>query len=298
LSIRDLAIEHSLSGSQTYRIIKEEMNGLPDNTWLTLKYCNRFCGILVIDGKFVKVRGYPKKIPFVYGIDYLTHDIPIGVLVPSESTEAFKKLFRLLKTVNYPLRIVVCDDVISSLKPALIYYYPKAKIQLCHTHYLENIRQKLNVRTSQYHVKFFNELKKHLFDEHKELKKLSTILRGFIIGSAKEDIVRQEIIMEIWNRRRNLFAYKKIQDCPNDTNLIELFNSHLNSRLKSIKGFKSFESASRWLNAYLIRRRTRPFTSCEGKFAKLNHKSSLEMTIKKQAEWPDICGIKAPKREQ
>ena len=91
---------------------------------------------------------------------------------------------------------------------------------------------------------------------------------------------------------------KKIPNCPNDTNLIELFNSHLNARLKSIKGFKSFESANRWLNAYLIRRRTRPFTSCEGKFAKLNHKCSLEMTIKKQAKWPDICGKSAPKRKQ
>jgi len=93
LSIRDLAIEHNLSGSQVYRRVKKEMNSLPDNTWLTLKYCNRFCGILVVDGKFVKVRGYQKKIPFIYGIDYLTHDIPVGILIPSESTEAFKKVF-------------------------------------------------------------------------------------------------------------------------------------------------------------------------------------------------------------
>ena len=281
-----------------YKRIKKEMNNLPDNTWLTHKYCNRFCGALVVDGKFVKVRGYLKKIPFVYGIDYLTHDIPVGVLMPSESTEAFRKLFRLLKTINYPLRVVVCDDVISSLKPALNYYYPKARIQLCHTHYLENIRQKLNTRTLQYHVKFFNSLKENLFEEHEELKNLSTVLRDFVIGSAKEDIVRQDIIMDIWKRRENLFVYKKIPNCPNDTNLIELFNSHLNARLKSIKGFKSFESANRWLNAYLIRRRTRPFTSCGGKFAKLNHKCSLEMTIKKQAKWPDICGKSAPKRKQ
>jgi len=281
-----------------YKRLKKEMNDLPDNTWLTHKYCNRSCGALVVDGKFVKVRGYQKKIPFIYGIDYLTHDIPVGVLVPSENSEAFKKLFRLLKTVNYPLRVVICDDVISSLKPALNYYYPKAKIQLCHTHYLENIRQKLNVRTSQYHARFFDDLKKRLFDEHKELKKLSIILRSFIVGSAKEDIVRQKIIMDTWERRKNLFAYKKIPNCPNDTNLIELFNSHLNARLKSIKGFKSFESANRWLNAYLIRRRTRPFTGCEGRFAKLNHKCSLEMTIKKQASMPEIYEKYQLKRKQ
>ena len=88
------------------------MDSLPDNTWLTAKYCNRFCGILVVDGKYVKVRGYKQKIPFIYGIDYLTHDIPVGVLAPTESTEAFRKYFRLLKTCNYPLQIVICDDVI------------------------------------------------------------------------------------------------------------------------------------------------------------------------------------------
>ncbi|MBU1164817.1 transposase [Patescibacteria group bacterium] len=264
------------------------MDNLPDNTYLTLKNCNRFCGILVVDGKFVKVKGYEKKIPFIYGIDYLTHDIPVGVLAPSESAEAFRRFFRLIKTINYPLRIVVCDDVLFSLKPALNYHYPKAKIQLCHTHYLENIRQKLEVRTSNHHLRFFEDLKRRLFDKNEESKKLSVVLRDFIVGSARKDVVRQTIIMDIWKRRQNLFIYKKIPNCPNDINLIELFNSHLNARLKSIKGFKSFASAERWLNAYLIRRRIKPFTGCEGKFKKLNHKCSLEMTIKKQTSMSEI----------
>ena len=264
------------------------MNNLPDNTWLTKEYCNRFCGILVVDGKFVKVRGYDKKIPFIYGIDYLTHDIPVGILVPSENTEAFRKLFRLLKTINYPLRAVVCDDVISALKTGLERYYPKAKIQLCHTHYLENIRKKLEVRTSQEHIKFFNDLKRYIFDGYQDENKLSAILGDFVVNDAKDDVVRQEIIINIWRRRENLFVYKNIPHCPNDTNLIELFNSHLNARLRSVKGFKSFNSAKRWLNAYLIRRRIKPFTDCEGKFKKLNHKCSLEMTIKKQTSKSEI----------
>ena len=100
--------------------------------------------------------------------------------------------------------------------------------------------------------------------------------------------------MNVFKKRKELFAYKQIIHCPKDTNLIELFNSHLQSRLKSIKGFKSFASAERFLNAWMIRRRTRPFTDCEGKFKRLNHKCSLEMTIKKQASWPEIYGVKAP----
>jgi len=291
---RNLGNEHGLTGTQVYRIVKKEMLNLPDNTWLTARYCNRYSGILIVDGKFVKVKGFKKKIPFIYAIDYLTHDIVVGILVKSECSEAYRKLFRLIKTTNYPLRVVCCDDVLTSLEPALNYHYPKAKIQLCQNHYLENIRQKLKVRTSRDHVKFFSNLKLHVFDEHVDTKQLKAVLYHFITGSARKNMLRQQIIMDIWSKRKYLFEYKNILNCPKDTNLIELFNSHLNARLKSIKGFKSLPSAEMFLNAYMIRRRTKKFTDCESKFKHLNGKCSLELSIKKQAEWPEIYGLKTP----
>jgi len=275
------------------------MDSLPDNTWLTNKYCNRFCGILIIDGKYIKVRGYKKKIPFLYGIDYLTHDIVTGILVPAESYEAFRKFFRLLKTINYPLQAVVCDDVISALEPALLHHYPKARIQLCQNHYLEGIRQKLKVRTVENHVKFFNFIQTHVFkEEHHSKKQFNNVLHHLIKSHAKNDLQRQYIVMDIHNKQEYLFNYKNIPHCPKTTNLIELYNSHMQSRLKSIKGFKSFKNAERWLNAYLIRRRTKPFTDCRSKFKHLNGRCSLEMSIKKQAEWPIIYGIQAPISER
>ena len=282
-----------------FKILKQEMNSLPDNTWLTNEYCNRFCGILIVDGKYVKVKGYKKKIPFIYGIDYLTHDIPVGILVPTESYEAFRRFFRLLKTINYPLRVVVCDDVISALEPALLHHYPKAKMQLCQNHYLENIRQKLKVRTVENHVRFFNFVQTHVFKEnHHSQKQFNNVLHHLIKAHAKKDILRQYIIMNIYNKQKELFQYKSIHNCPSTTNLIELYNSHMQARLKSIKGFKSFNNAERWLNAYLVRRRTKFFTDCKGKFKKLNGKCSLEMSIKKQAQWPEILGVKAPESER
>jgi len=277
----------------------KEMNGLPDNTWLTNKYCNRFCGILIVDGKHIKVKGFKKKLPFIYCIDYLTHDIPVGILVPSESYQVFLKLFRLLKTINYPLQVVVCDDVVSALKPALLHYFPKAKVQLCQNHYLENIRQKLKVRTVENHVKFFNTIQTHIFkEEHHSKKEFNNVLHHLIKSHAKKDILRQQIVMDIYHRQKELFQYKTIANCPKTTNLIELYNSHIQSRLKSIKGFKSFKNAERWLNAYLIRRRTKSLTDCRGKFKKLNGKNSLELSIKKQANWPEILGVKAPKMKR
>ena len=298
MSFRKLADEHGLSHAQAYARVSTEMDKLPTNTRLTYDYCNRFCGVLVVNGKYVKVKGYKQKIPFIYCIDYLTHDIPVGILVPSESEEAFKRLFRLLKTCNYPLQVVICDDVISSLKPALLSYYPKAKIQLCQNHYTENIRQKLHIRTKNNHHHFFNSLCKHVFTEYKNDQKLDKDLHHVLTKRAKKNMLRQQIIMEVHHRRTELFTYRQIQNCPKDTNLIELYNSHLNARLKSIKGFKSLHSAKRWLNAYTIRRRTKSFTDCRGKFKHLNGKCSLEITIKKQAIWPVILGLKAPNSER
>ena len=97
----------------------------------------------------------------------------------------------------------------------------------------------------------------------------------------------ENIVRVINERKDDLFAYLHIPNCPNSTNLIELYNSHLQGRLKTIKGFESFASARTWLNAYLIRRRTKPFTDCDEKFKHLNKHACLELTIKKQARWPD-----------
>ncbi len=271
------------------------MDLLPDNTWLTAKYCNRFCGILIVDGKYVKVKGYKEKIPFIYAIDYLTHDPLAGILAPSENEEAFLKLFRLLKTCNYPLQIVVADDR-SSLIPALKYHYPKARVQLCQNHYLENIRQQLHVRTSQYHLHFFNSLCLRVFKEYINDRQLNDALHHILTKRAGNDLLRQQIVMDIHRRRKELFAYTKIPHCPQNTNLIELYNSHLQARLKSIKGFQSFRAALRWLNAFMIRRRTKPFTDCDTKFKHLNGKCSLQLTLKKQTEWPEIFGVKMPEK--
>jgi ribosomal protein L37AE/L43A len=89
---RKLASLYEISQAKAYRQVEAEMDLLPENTYLSATYCNRWSGILNIDGKFVKVKGYPKKIPFVYILDFLTHDLPAGLLVPSESYQAFLKV--------------------------------------------------------------------------------------------------------------------------------------------------------------------------------------------------------------
>jgi len=274
------------------------MNQLPENTWLTANYCSCWSGILVVDGKHIKIKDYKKKIPFIYGIDYLKHDLPVGILSPSENKEAFFKFFTLLKICHYPLQIVICDDVLSALKEPLLRVYPKARIQLCQTHYLENIRQVLNIRTDETYHHFFNSLIKHVFRDPQNKKQREKGLYHVYIKYAKNNQVLEYILVDIVKKQDYLFAYEKIFHCPKTTNIIESSNSHLQGRLKSVKGFQSFHSAERWLNAWLLRRRTKPYTDCNKPFKHLNGKMPLEMTIKKQAQWPEILGVQAPISER
>jgi transposase-like protein len=244
-------------------------------------------GILIIDGKYMAVKGFERKIPFVFGIDYLTHDIIHGELFVAEDEAAFSQLFQKLYDLGYKINIVVADDR-PGIKQALNKVFPYARLQLCHVHFLENIRGLLRVKTEERYRHFFNSLNLHVFTEGTDDEKIDAGLEHVLKNHAQHSPKLQDIIWEVKRRREVLFNYLKFKDCPNNTNLIELFNSHLNGRLKTIKGFQSFESAERWLNAWIIRRRAKTFTDCGKKFKYLNRHCSLEFTIKKQAVWPDV----------
>jgi transposase-like protein len=295
IPFRKLGNEHGLSGKQMYLRVFNELEALPDCFELTRDFCQYSSGVLIIDGKYIKVRGYKERIPFIYLIDYETHDTLFGYLARAESEEAFLAIFRRLKQLNYPLQIVVSDDR-STLPVALRNVYPDIPHQLCQNHYLENIRKALNVRTDPIHRQFFYDFKKAVFDEYEDNQKLNKILLRLYTKYCKVFLIRKNILLEIQRRKKELFAYKNIPTCPNNTNLIELFNSHFNPRLRALKGFKSLAHAKIWLNGLLLRRRTCPFTDCSPKFKHLNGKSSLQMSIKKQANWPVNPGLKAPKR--
>ena len=290
---RKLGDEYRLSGKQAYYRVFQELKQLPDCAAITKECCRYQSGILIVDGKYIKVRGYKQKIPFLYGLDYETHDILFGILVPTEDEAAFLQFFRILKGVHYPLSVVVADDR-SSLPLALKQLYPGVPWQLCQNHYLENIRQALHIRTDPTHQHFFNSLKKHVFEEYQNEQGLDAALHHVLTERSEHLLIRQTIVMAIHHRRKELFAYPAIPNCPTNTNLIELFNSHFNARLQSLKGFKTKEHALLWLNGMLLRRRMKPFTDCGPKFKHLNGKSSLEIALKPGVPWPKIEGIKAP----
>lgn len=301
VGFRRLGDENALSGPQTYARVIVELNQLPKNDWLTKQLCDmaRFSGVLILDGKYVGVneKRFEQKIPFLYGIDYTTHDIPYGELYLAEDEMAFSDFFTKLKNLGYHIRIVVADDR-AGLKQALNKVFPYARLQLCQNHYLENIRRELNFRSVDIYQHFFNSLKLHVFTPYLTDEQITEGLKHVKDNHAGDNWLLNNILADIEKRRNDLFAYRHFDNCPNNTNLIELYNSHLNGRLKTIKGFQSLTSARRWLNAWVVRRRTKTLTDCEEKFKHLNRHCSLEFTIKKQAQWPEQLtnlGIKAIK---
>lgn len=292
-----------LSHPQIYERACREMKSLPSNTDISKKSCDplKWSGILNLDGKYVKIleRKSPNKksIPFLWGVDFLSHDFPLGMLVSSESEEAFLTYFQILKDMNYPLKVVICDAVFP-LKSALFKVFPDAKIQLCHTHYLENIRQTLHIRTDTTYRHFFASMTKWIFRLPKTDEERKIGFSRVYHKHAKDNLVLEAILLHIKEHKEELFFYQKIAGIPATNNIIESFNSHLKGRLKTMKGFQTFLSAGIFLNAWLIRRRTTPFTDCDHPFKHMNGKTPLEMTIKDHLPWPEILGIQAPKTER
>lgn len=277
VSFRSIGNEHNFSASTAYRRYWKALSKLPHCADITRKYCSRFCGILLVDGKYIAVKGYKYKIPVIYGIDYLTHDIPTYIFSRAENYPTCFSFFQALRLLNYPLQAVVSDDNIN-IYQAATKIYPKAITQLCQNHYKENIRRILSTRTDQTYGPFVKEIE-HLFGKRRSKEEFSNVAVKIYQRYGSDDVCKS-ILLDIQRRLPQLLAYTNIPRVPKTTNLIESFNSHLEGRLKTIKGFESFKHADTWLNAYFIRRRLKPFTDCAGKFRYLNGKRSLEQTIK------------------
>jgi len=215
---------------------------------------------------------------FIWAIDYYTHDIVWHMLTQSENNLAYLSLFRRIKSANYQLKYVVCDEHPSILYAAIT-IFPKAKIQICTTHYKRNIQKQLNLRNDSTDIQFFTEIITVL--NTKNLRKFNGMMKDLLLSYQQNKY--RSIFLDINNKINLLTTHLLCRKCPATTNLIEGYNKHLAGRLKTMDGFKSYETATLWLNAYVINRRLRKFTHCTGIFKHLNGTFSLQHTLKNDA---------------
>lgn len=256
---------------------------------ITRNYCSRFSGILLVDGKYLKIKGYNKKIPVIYGVDYLTHDIVHFVLGPSENYKLLIKFFKSLRLANYPLQAIVSDDNVN-IPQACKYIYPNAVYQLCQNHYKHNLRISLNVANDPTYRPFMKQVET-LFSEKISIEDFRSKASKIYNKYGDRDELCKKVMLDIAKRSPDLLGYLKLKNTPRTTNLIESLNPHLQGRLKTIKGFQNFKGAYLWLNAYFVKRRLKTFTDCTRQFKKLNGKSSLQQTLKTNYKVEDILKL-------
>lgn len=283
ISFRSLAQEYKLSVGGVYQKVAKYFKQLPHCADVTRAYCSRFGGALEVDGKYVSVKGYERKIPVLYGIDYTTHDIPTYKLAEAENYQVCLAFFSSLKLLEYPLRALVCDENINIIE-ACKFIYPNAAIQLCQNHYKENIRRSLDLTVNPHYQLFMNQIEE-LFSFKRSPDDFNRKAKN-IFSLYQSDQLCLSILLDLHKSQELLLGWRNSEHVPITTNLIESFNSHLQGRLKTIKGFESFKHADLWLNAYFLKRRLRKFTGCHGKFRSLNGHNSLEKSKKHDVDLP------------
>lgn len=287
-SVRNIAAQSDLKKSAIAEHLKRELAALPKNEDITKQYCTRFGGVLCVDGVYLRVKGM-EKIPFISGIDFVTHDVPAGIIDFAESEAAFERLFRILFDAGYPLRYVVADEA-SALKPALHKVFPQGKVQLCQVHILRNIRKALHItRQDETHAPFFRNIQE-LFRMAGEDNR-----RAFFFELARSRSLTDGewgIVKSIRSRWDDLFRFESIRKeglaCPRDNNLSEAYNQHFQSRMGNIKGFETISSAERFVNAWMIRRRFTPFRACGEHFKHLNGRTPFSQSRSPDLPYPNI----------
>jgi len=210
------------------------------------------------------------------------------MLSVSENYQTLLGFFSSLRLANYPLQAVISDDN-QNIPQACHQVYPNAVVQLCQNHYKQNLRISLDLTHSDTYRSFMENVET-LFCRKMGLEEFKT-RASRIYEAYKHDGLARETMLDIAKRSNELLGYLNLPNIPRTTNLIESLNSHLEGRLKTIKGFKSFKSANFWFNHYFIQRRLKPFTSCTKKFKELNGKSSLSQTLKSPYQTEDILKL-------
>lgn len=283
LSFRKLALRYNLSPMSAWRVCEEELQKLPDNNKFTFTYCNRFSHIFVFDGKYFTVKGFDYGYVLLWGVDYFRHDIPIMLIAPSENYSAWATYFSYFRIINHHPQLLVCDDN-TNLKLAARNTFLQIKIQTCFNHFKENVRRNLRVRSEDAYKPFMKrieEIFKEKLNDEIFNKLLFTLYRDY-----QNDPVCIQTLTNIERYKSELLGYRGVPHAPLTTNIIEGLNSHLESRLFSLRSFQSLAYAKLWFNGYVLKRRFTKFTDCKGKFRSLNGKTGVQLTKKTDVDLP------------
>jgi hypothetical protein len=299
-SLRILAGRYGKSKNTVLKIVHRVTSCLPDGIAIRRQFLPLWSGILVVDGKVVRVYDklssklkrsslsedelrWMNKMRWLCGIDHGTGDLPHYALAKEESRIDLVMYFQALKLMDYPLFAVVCDGNPEIPHAARFVFGAQVVVQRCTRHFLEDLRKLLPAEE----------------DDPKGRERLMRLIgriKSIIEAATIEDMMeRFDALKRDRGRYRSpvakqmlrMFLDAKGQLCahllhpelhlPHTSNDIENLFRQLNLRLKSLGRFFRQSSARDYLNAWALLRRFTKFTDCRNGRRHRNGKAPLTL---------------------
>lgn len=249
-------------------------------------------GILQVDCKPVSISG--QKATVFVAVDVETHDPFHFDLVPAEDQESARRFLRTIKEVlQYPARGIVTDLGKGRLFVGLMeQLFPQVPHQACVIHFLRYVHTRLPRSTkSAYYQQ--NEFLRFYFKEllccssHHNAEKM--FLRLIAMEPLFPANYHKTIFRSLKKNFQLLTAHLSYDHLPRDTNVVENVIKQLNMKLKLLHGFKTHQSAYRFLKLWFCAYRFRPFRASQK--PSRNGKSPLNLAgVKTQGiDWLEYC---------
>jgi len=280
---------------QINNLIHELTEEVKDSVFIAKRFCPSWSGIIVFDGKVIRVYdelaknlkvghrlskqevAWLNKKVWLCGIDYETGDLPHYELADDETRIDLILYFQTLKEIGYPLRVLVSDGSPEIPYAARKVFGQKILHQLCTRHFIEG-------------------LKRHAGEaqENSRIQKLILLIQSIIeaenLDEAGERLVKLKSFKrktQLENELVNLFKlhapelsthlfYPKL-NIPHTSNDIENLFRQLNLRVKTIGRFHKYRYARNYLKAWALMRRFTKFTDCRNAHKWRNGKAPITL---------------------
>lgn len=299
-SIRILSRRYRKARDTVMRIIHRVTAQLPDSVAIAKKFLPLWSGILVFDGKVVRVYDrvlkkmdqskftdeelrWMHKMRWLCGVDYGTGDLPHYDLGESENMIDLVLYFQKLKSIKYHLIALVCDGNPLIPRAAKFVFGKQIIVQRCTRHFLEDLRRLLPNEEEQK-------------EERIKLEQLIAYMKYVIEADTLKDAADHLIVLKQYTEQyKNPLARKMIRlfqktkveltvhlfhpelKLPHTSNDIENLFKQLMLRLKSFGRFSHQDYARNYLSGWALLRRFTPFTDCRNGRKHRNKKTPLEL---------------------
>lgn len=299
-SLRILARRYQKARDTVMRIIHRMTAQLPDSVAIATKFQPLWSGILVFDGKVIRVFDdatrrldrkrlsddeiqWMHKMRWLCGIDYGTGDLPHYALADSENMIDLVIYFRTLKSMGYILVALVCDGNPLIPRAAKFVFGKQIIVQRCTRHFLEDLRRLLPTEETEKEERMKLEQLivhiKHVIEADiiEEATNRLTALKQYAEKN-KSPVVRKMIRL-FQKTKLELTAHLLFPELklPHTSNDIENIFKQLMLRLKSIGRFFHQDYARDYLNGWALLRRFTPFTDCRNGRKNRNKKAPLTL---------------------